>query len=68
MSPIELGGDPMVVQDFELSFHYNNSFTKPYTLVKIDNGEKENESNKPFMHYEIESKSGSGYLRVNLDQ
>ena len=53
MSPIELGGEPLIIQDFELSFQYESNYIKPYTLLHVDKSAAQND-NQPFMHFELE--------------
>ena len=66
MSPVELGGEPLVFQNFELSFHYDSTYVKPYTWVNYDKNAKA-EINKPFLWFDLEPKNGAGYLNVNLE-
>jgi carbonic anhydrase len=66
MSPVELGGEPLVYQNFELSFHYNSTYVKPYTLINYDKNAKSG-INKPFLSFDLETKNGAGHLNVNLE-
>jgi len=50
-----------------LSFQYNSTFVKPYTLINFEE-EARTATNKPFMYFDLEKKNGAGHLDVILDE